>query len=174
MPTAMYTPSASMKAEQLRLRELLALSLMAALIFGAKVALSFLPNVHLGAVLLIVAALRFGPKALYTAFVYVMLEGLVYGFGLWWLSYLYIWPLLVLAVLPLRKGRSYFALSVLAALHGLFFGALCAIPVGVLSGLSAGFAYWIAGIPFDLIHGASNFVLCLVLLRPLDRLTQKV
>ncbi|MBE6932611.1 MAG: hypothetical protein E7464_04420 [Ruminococcaceae bacterium] len=163
-----------MKAEHLRLRELLALSLMAALIFGSKVALSFLPNIHLGALLLIVATLRFGPKALYTAFVYVMLEGLVYGFGLWWISYLYIWPLLVLAVLPLRRTRSYFVLSVAGALHGLLFGALCAIPVGVLSGLKAGFAYWIAGIPFDLIHGAANFILCLVLLRPLDRLTQKV
>ena len=163
-----------MKAEHLRLRELLALSLMAALIFGSKVALSFLPNIHLGALLLIVAALRFGPKALYTAFVYVMLEGLVYGFGLWWISYLYIWPLLVLAVLPLRRTRSYFVLSVVGALHGLFFGALCAIPIGILSGLPSGFAYWIAGIPFDLIHGAANFVLCLVLLRPLDRLTQRV
>ena len=163
-----------MKAEHLRLRELLALSLMAALMFGSKVALSFLPNIHLGTLLLIAATLRFGPKALYTAFVYVMLEGLVYGFGLWWISYLYIWPLLVLAVLPLRGTRSYFVLSVVGALHGLFFGALCAIPIGVLSGLSAGFAYWIAGIPFDLIHGASSFILCLVLLRPLDRLTQKV
>lgn len=163
-----------MKAEHLRLRELLALSLMAALMFGAKVALSFVPNVHLGAVFLIVATLRFGPKALYTAFIYVMLEGLVYGFGLWWVSYLYIWPLLVLIALPLRRKKSYFALSVVGALHGLFFGALCAIPVGILSGLQAGFAYWISGIPFDLIHGAANFILCLVLLRPLDRLTQKV
>lgn len=163
-----------MKAEHLRLRELLALSLMAALIFGSKVALSFLPNIHLGALLLIAATLRFGPKALYTAFVYVMLEGLVYGFGLWWISYLYIWPLLVLAVLPLRRTRSYFVLSVVGALHGLFFGALCAIPIGFLSGAAAGFSYWIAGIPFDLLHGAANFILCLVLLRPLDRLTQKV
>ena len=163
-----------MKAEHLHLRELLGLSLMAALMFGAKVALSFLPNVHLGALFLIAATLRFGPKALYTAFIYVMLEGLVYGFGLWWISYLYIWPLLVLLALPLRKTKSYFVLSVLGALHGYLFGALCAIPVGVISGLAAGFSYWIAGIPFDLIHGTSNFILCIVLLRPLDRLTQRV
>ena len=163
-----------MKAEHLRLRELLALSLMAALMFGSKVALSILPNIHLGALLLIAATLRFGPKSLYTAFIYVMLEGLVYGFGLWWISYLYIWPLLVLAVLLLRRTRSYFVLSIVGALHGLFFGALCAIPIGFISGFAAGFSYWIAGIPFDLIHGAANFILCLVLLRPLDRLTQKV
>lgn len=163
-----------MKGERLPLRELLELSLLAALMFGAKVAMSFLPNIHLGAVLLIVATLRFGPKAFYMAFVYVMLEGLCYGFGLWWVSYVYVWPLLVAAVLPLRRSRSWLALSVAGGLHGYIFGALCAIPVAVLSGLPAGFAYWVAGIPFDLIHGTSNFVLCLVLLRPLDSLLKKI
>lgn len=163
-----------MKAERLPLRELLELSLLAALMFGAKVAMSFLPNVHLGAVLLIAATLRFGPKAFYMAFVYVMLEGLCYGFGMWWVSYVYIWPLLVLCVLPLRKGRSWIVLSIVGALHGYAFGALCAIPWAVVGGIRAGFSYWIAGIPFDLIHGTGNLVLCLVLLRPLDRLLQKL
>ena len=166
--------SASMKAKGLPLRELVELSLLAALMFGAKVALSFLPNVHIGTVLLIVATLRFGAKALYMAFVYVMLEGLCYGFGLWWVSYLYAWPLVVVAVLPLRRAKPWLGLSVVGAMHGYAFGALCAIPVAVLSGIPAGVAYWIAGIPFDLIHGSANFVLCLVLLRPLDALAQRL
>ena len=59
------------------LRDLIALSLLACLMFGAKFAMQNIPNVHLGAVLLIVATLRFGHKALYMAFVYVMLEGLI-------------------------------------------------------------------------------------------------
>ncbi len=174
MPMETASNSASMKAEHLRLRELLALSLLAALMFGAKVALSLLPNIHLGAVFLIVATLRYGPKAFYTAFVYVMLEGLVYGFGLWWFSYLYIWPLLVAMVLPFRGSRQMFGLSCIGAVHGLLFGGLCAIPIAILSGFPAGFAYWIAGIPFDLIHGAGNFVLCLILVQPLDRLLQRI
>ncbi len=167
-------PSPSMKADSLRLRELLELSLLAALMIGAKVAMSMLPNVHLGAVLLIAATMRHGVKALYTAFVYVILEGLIYGFGLWWISYLYIWPLLVLAVLPFRKRKSWLILSIVGALHGYLFGALCALPVAVLGGIPAGISYWIAGIPFDLIHGTSNFVLCLILLPPLSRLSQKI
>lgn len=162
-----------MKDKRLTLRELVELSLLAALMFGAKVAMSMLPNVHLGAVLLIAATMRHGIKALYMAFVYVMLEGLIYGFGQWWISYLYIWPLLVLAVLPFRKRKSWLILSVIGAMHGYLFGALCAIPVAVLGGIPAGISYWIAGIPFDLIHGTANFVLCIVLLPPLDRLSQK-
>lgn len=164
--------SASMRDRPLR--DLIALSLLAVLMFGAKFALQSVPNVHLGAVLLIMATLRFGPKALCMAFVYVMLEGLSFGFGYWWFAYLYIWPILVLAVLPQRKHKSWLLLSLTGAVHGYLFGAMCAIVTMILSGIHAGFAFWIAGIPYDLIHGTSNFILCLALLRPLDKLAQKL
>lgn len=163
-----------MKAEKFDLRELIVLALFAALIFAAKVAMSWLPNVHLGAVFLILAALAFGWKAMYTAIIYVVLEGLVYGFGIWWVSYLYIWPLLVACVQPLRKKRSWLVLSLLGALHGYLFGALCAIPFVLTGGISAGISYWVAGIPYDLIHGTSNLILCLVLLRPLSQVLNRL
>ena len=38
----------------------------------------------------------------------------------------------------------------------------------------SGFSFWISGIPYDLIHGTSNFILCLILVRPLDNLAQKL
>ena len=159
-----------MWADRLSPRELVILSLLTALAFGSKVAMSFLPNIHLVAVLLILITLRFGANAFYSAILYTMLEGLVYGFGIWWVSYLYIWPLLVLCALPLRKGKHRVLLSLLAAVHGFLFGALCAIPYAIAGGPHAGIAYWVAGIPYDLIHGASNFILCMLLLPPLDRL----
>lgn len=163
-----------MKDKKLPLKDLLALSMLAALMFCAKFALQNIPNVHLGAVLLIVATLRFGAKALYMVFVYVMLEGLVFGFSIWWVPYTYVWAILVLAVLPQRKHRSWLMLSVTGALHGYLFGAMCAVVTAVVGGLKAGFSFWISGIPYDLIHGTSNFILCLILVRPLDTLAQKL
>ena len=155
------------------LRDLIALSLLACLMFGAKFALQNIPNVHLGAVLIIVATLRFGHKALYMVFVYIMLEGLFFGFSIWWIPYIYIWAILVLAVLPQRKHKSWLLLSATGALHGYLFGAMCSLVTIVLSGLKAGFAFWVSGIPYDLIHGTSNFILCLVLVRPLYKLAEK-
>ncbi len=163
-----------MKDRKTPLKDLLALSMLAALMFCAKFALQNIPNVHLGAVLLIVATLRFGAKALYMVFVYVMLEGLVFGFSIWWVPYTYVWAILVLAVLPQRNHKSWLMLSVTGALHGYLFGAMCAIVTAVVGGLHAGFAFWIAGIPYDLIHGTSNLILCLILVRPLDKLAQKL
>ena len=163
-----------MKDKALPLKDLLALSMLAALMFCAKFALQNIPNVHLGAVLLIVATLRFGAKALYMVFVYVMLEGLVFGFSIWWVPYTYVWAILVLAVLPQRKHKSWLMLSVTGALHGYLFGAMCAVVTAVVGGLKAGFSFWISGIPYDLIHGTSNFILCLILVRPLDTLAQKL
>ncbi|MFW5672629.1 MAG: hypothetical protein ACOCM8_10155, partial [Acetivibrio ethanolgignens] len=50
---------------------------------------------------------------------------------------------------------------------GLIFGALCSITYFFISGIGGGLAYWVSGIPFDLIHGAGNFVVALVTLEPI-------
>jgi energy-coupling factor transport system substrate-specific component len=152
---------------RLTARKLTVLALMGAVMFASKVALSFIPNVHMGALLIILSSVVFGWEAFYPAIVYILLEGIMYGFSLWWLSYLYIWPLLVLAANLLRKNESVVFWAVVAAAHGLCFGALCAIPYFFIGGAGAALAYWINGIPFDVVHCVSNFAITLVLLKPL-------
>lgn len=56
-----------------------------------------------------------------------------------------------------------------AGLFGLCFGALCSIPYIFIGGWAMAFSYWISGLPFDLVHCAGNFVLTLVLYKPLHR-----
>ena len=106
------TPSA-----KLTVRDLCHLALLAALMFASKVALSGLPNINLNALLIIVATVYYGWKALYSVAAYIMLEGLVYGFSIWWFCYLYSWPLLVVAVMLLRKNRSPVIWAVVAGIN---------------------------------------------------------
>ena len=146
-----------------------ALALMAGLMYTTQLALSFIPNVHLTAVLIVLTSIFFGWKAMCAVLIYVVLEGLTYGFGVWWISYLYAWPLLCTAAVLLRKNTSPALWAVTAGAHGLLFGALCALPYIFISGFPAALSYWISGIPFDLIHCASNFALTLVLIKPLSR-----
>ena len=104
----------------------------------------------------------------YTLAVFVLLEGLLYGFGLWWFSYLYIWAILAVAAWLFRKMESRLGWGLLCGFYGLIFGTL------ILSGPAATLAYIISGIPFDLIHGVSNFLLAFLLLPTLRRILARL
>ena len=143
-------------------------ALLGAVLFICQVALSFLPNIELVSVLVIFYTLAFPFKTVILGiYAFVFAEGLLYGFGLWWINYLYVWCILALITLLLKNCRSYFVYAAVNAGFGLCFGALCAIPTIFLSGLKAGVAYWISGIPFDILHGVGNFITALLLLKPL-------
>lgn len=157
-----------------KLREAVFLALLGALMMATQVAMAALPNIHLVAVLVILAALLFGWKALYSVYIFVLLEGLIYGFSMWFLNYLYVWTVLAVLAVLFRKNRSRWFWTAVAGIFGLLFGALCAIPYFFIGGWAAAFSYWVAGIPFDLVHCASNAVLTAVLLMPLYRLCTRL
>ena len=151
-------------------RDLCFLSLAAALMFAVKMALSSLPNINLNALILILVTVFFGWKALYTVCVYVLLEGLMFGFGVWWVSYLIVWPLLVVLSMIVRKTASPLLWAVFAGLFGLAFGPMMYVIFFTVTGGWEGFLpMWIAGIPYDLVHAVSNFLTVLILFRPLSK-----
>ncbi len=150
------------------------LALMGALMVASQVAMAALPNIHIVALLIIITTLCFSWRAIFSVAVFVLLEGLIYGFGIWWISYLYAWPLLVPVVIFFRKNDSALFWAVIAGVHGLFFGAMTAVPYLFIGGRQAALSYWISGIPFDLLHCAGNFSVTLVLLNPLLKLTRKL
>ena len=151
-------------------REIALLALMAALIFATKFALASIPNINLNAPLIILATVFFGWKALCAVWIYVLLEGLVFGFHVWWVSYLFIWPLLVVVAMLFRRSESVWIWAAVAGFWGLLFGPLMYIPYFcIMGGWKGYFAMWVAGIPFDLVHCAGNFVATLALYRPLHR-----
>ena len=142
--------------------------------FALQVAMSGLPNIEPVSLLTMVYAAVFGKKSLYSVYVYVVLEILLFGFGIWNICYLYIWAILVFVAIAFRKQENPFVWAVISGAFGLLFGALCA-PVDIFIG---GFGYaagkWVSGIPFDLLHCAGNFVIALVLFVPLRKLLDKL
>lgn len=164
--------SASM-SPKLQTRDLVFLALLGAIMMALKWAMAALPNIEPVSLLLICITLVYGWRSLYAAAVYILAEGIFFGFGIWWVSYLYIWPALVALTMLLRPMRSYLVLAILSALFGFLFGALCAIPYAITGGFSAGVAYWVSGLPFDLLHMAGNAALG-ALICPLHRLFCKL
>lgn len=89
-----------------RLLELIVLALLGALMFAAKMALAALPNIEPVSLLVIVYTVVYGRKALYPIYVYVMLEILFWGLGLWNLNYLYVWLVLFFLAMVFRNMKS--------------------------------------------------------------------
>lgn len=155
-------------------RDITVLSLLGAILVGVQVVLVPLPNIELVSLFVIVYTIVYGLKALYPVYIFVLLEGLIFGFGIWWISYLYIWTLLAVIALLCHKFDSELAWALVSGCFGLFFGALCAIPYLISGGAYAAFSYWVAGLGFDFIHCVSNFILALLLFKPLRSLLMRL
>jgi energy-coupling factor transport system substrate-specific component len=166
MAISLKSHSLSVGKNKLTARDILVLGLMGAILTIAQVALAIIPNVELVSLLIIVFTLVAGKKVFNIIYVFVLAEGLIYGFGLWWINYLYVWAVLAGVVLILRKNESILIWSMLSGLFGLFFGSLCAIPYFFMGGIGAAVSYWVNGIIFDLIHCVGNVIAALVLFRP--------
>ena len=155
--------------------DIVSIGVMLALIEVSKLAMQGIPNIELTSFWLMMFTLYFGKKVLFTIPAFILLEGCIYGFGLWAVMYLYAWPILVLLTWIGRKRESVWYYSFLCGTFGLCFGFLCSFPYffigiteeGIQGGLHAAFTWWVAGIPWDIIHGISNFVIMLVLYKPI-------
>ncbi|MFV0363026.1 MAG: hypothetical protein ACK5LL_08050, partial [Suipraeoptans sp.] len=120
--------------------------IMATLLFVAQVSLNFIPNVEVVSLLIIVFTVVFGKKTLYAIYVFAFLEGMMYGFGIWWVMYLYVWTILYVAAYFLRHNKNPLVWAITSGFFGLIFGLLCSIPYAVAGGIGAGIAWWTSGL----------------------------
>lgn len=170
------------RQNKLAIKDIALMGMMVAVIEACKLAMAFLPNIELTSFWIILFTLTFGWRIVFVIPVFILVEGAMYGFGLWWVMYLYAWPLLALAAWLCRRQESMWFWGFLSAMFGFLFGFLCAIPYvaigtadsGLRGGLYAGFTWWVAGIPFDIAHGVGNFVLMAVLYKPVRLAMRRV
>lgn len=150
------------------------LALMCALMMIGKEVLRMVPNVHPVALIIMLCVIRYGWKSLYPVIGFVVLQISLYGLGLWTVMYIYVWPVLVLMCMPIRSSRKWWLWALVGGVHGLTFGAMCAVPYIFTSGIETAIAWWISGLPFDAIHGVSNFIIILILLPPLSKRLERI
>ncbi len=158
---------------KITVRETALMGAMTALLVLSVHIMAPLPNVEPVTLLIILYTLFLGGKVAYILAAYLLIEGCFYGFGIWWMMYVYLWPLLSLLTFLFRRKEGILFWSLFSGAFGLFFGALCSLAYLFVGGPGTAFAWWVAGIPYDLIHCAANFVLCMALFRPMNRLLKK-
>ncbi len=170
---------------KLKIRETAVFGMLGAVMYASKLIMEMLPNVHLLGCFVVALTVVYRKKALYPIYVFVLLTGLFSGFATWWIPYLYIWLPLWGGVMLLPAGLPQWAkppvYMTMSAAHGFLYGTLYAPAQALLFGLSfKGMLGWIAaGLPFDFVHGVSNFccgaLICplILLLRRADGNTKK-
>ena len=156
------------------MKQIALFGMLGGLTFGAKFVMSFLPNIEPVSLMIMLFMVTYGIRGLFPVGVYVMLEILVYGIGLWNINYIYVWPILAFVALALRKMQDPLAWALLSGIFGLLFGALCAPVDVVIGGFSYALAKWVSGIPFDLLHCVGNFCIALFLFAPMRKLLKKL
>ncbi|MCL1823674.1 MAG: hypothetical protein FWG44_05680 [Oscillospiraceae bacterium] len=169
-----------MRSSTHRLKDLTVFAMLGSLMCASQIAMQGLPNIHLLGLFIAAFTLTYRLKALIPLYVYIMLYGAFYGFNIWWLPYLYVWlPLWGMFMLAGRfnlpaKAKIPFYMF-LCGLHGLAFGTLYAPFQALIFGLSfkSMIAWIIAGLPFDITHGFSNFCTGILIL-PLSELLKKL
>lgn len=164
---------------KLTVKETAIFGMLGALMYISKIIMELVPNVHLLGVFTIAFTIVYRKKALYPIYTFVLLTGILNGFATWWIPYLYLWTVLwgVTMLLPQkipRRARPV-VYMLINACHGFLFGTLYAPAQAVLFGLSFDktIAWIVAGLPWDFVHGVSNFF-CGLLIVPLISILLKL
>lgn len=157
---------------KLTTREVAVFAMLGAIMYASKMIMEIAPNVHLLGVFVIAFTVVYRKKALYPIYVFVLLTGVFAGFATWWIPYLYLWTILwgATMLLPKKMPKKIRPLvyMILCASHGFLYGTLYAPAQALLFGLNfEGMVAWIiAGLPWDFVHGVSNFF-CGMLIVPI-------
>jgi energy-coupling factor transport system substrate-specific component len=164
---------------KLKTRDIVILAMMASMMIVSKKLMEVFPNVHLIGMFIVLLTVLYRSVALIPIYVYVFIDGLIGGFSLWWWPYLYVWTalwamtMLIPQKLPEKAKNVLYVL--VCALHGFAFGLLYMPGQMLLFGydLKLGIAWWLSGLPFDLIHGVSNLFVG-ILITPILRIMKKL
>ena len=157
-------------------------ALLGTFMYLSKMVMEFLPNIHILALLIITFTVVYRWRAIFPIIVFIMLTGLLNGFGVWWIPYLYIWlPLWAVTLILPKNMPKKIAVPVyvtVGALYGFLYGTLYAPAQALIFGLDfKGMIAWIiAGLPFDFVHGIGNLLTCTLVVPlaiPLKKVSQR-
>lgn len=156
-------------------KQLCLISVCSAILVISKEVLAFLPNIELVTFLLLMYALHFKwTTSISIATIFCFLQIVLYGFGIWTPMYFIVWNGWVLVCLALKKFLiTNQRCAFLSAGFGFIFGFLFSIPFFFVS-MQAGWAYFVRGIPFDLVHGLGNYIIMSVLYDPIHAFFAKI
>ncbi|MBR0535767.1 MAG: hypothetical protein IIX14_05255 [Clostridia bacterium] len=170
----------SEQKSKINIKEIAVFGMLGGLMYASKVLMDIFPNIHFIGLFITAITAVYRRKALYPIYIFIMLTGLLNGFGTWWFPYLYLWAMLWGAIMLLPKTldgkKASVIYAIVCSLHGLLYGFLYAPFQAIVYNLNFEgiVTWWLTGLPFDAIHAVSNFIATLLLSIPLIRLLKRL
>ena len=152
----------------MKTKDIVLISLLAALLKSAQAILSFLPNIEIVSLLILIFAIRLGTKrTVYITVLFSLLNIMIWGFNLATIGYFFIWSGYGVVCTMLRKFlNTDIKVAIFLSFFGIIFGGLFAL-LYLPMGYSYAISYWINGLVFDIIHAVSNFIVGIWAFKPL-------
>lgn len=159
------------------------IALFAAMLTGGKYVLSTIPNIEIVTLVIVLISGVFGLCfALPVILIFVTVEILIYGFGYWVIAYYVYWPLLsIIFSIFLKKEKNPFFIALLGAFTTFLFGLITTFTDVIFTGgLHNGMFFrlfgvlYARGILFYITHIISNFIILLLLYKPLSTQLKKI
>ena len=153
-----------------QLVDILVFTMLGVIMLLSKLLMEALPNFHLLGTLITAYTIVYRKAALKPIYIFVLLSGIVYGFGAWWFAYLYIWAILWGMVMLLPKNMkptvAVPVYMIVSGLHGILYGTLYAPAQAIIFGydFKTMIAWIVAGLSFDVMHCVGNVVLGILIL----------
>ena len=159
----------------MKTREMTLIAILVAILVVSQFAFSMVVGVNLVFPLLIIYTYNLGfKKTLIILFTFILvrfLSGLPFLVVVLWSWTFFILVLLAHFVKKISNGNEYIA-SAFTFFYFILFGFLCGVQEYVLTQVPI-YAYWIRGVPSDLLGAISGFVTTLILLKPLSKVIKE-
>lgn len=150
------------------IRNIVIIPFLSVILTASKLIASFIPNVELVTFLLIIYVNVFGfKKSILILYIFLITEAFIYPLGTWVVGYIWIWTLLIVVTSLIKKYiKTEYGWAIFSGLYGFLFGFLFAVNESFITQISI-YIYWLRGLTFDIIHMFSNYVLMLLLYKPI-------
>ncbi len=166
---------------EISLKRMVWWAIMSASLVVGRILFAVVPNVQPVTAMIILISLWMSPlDGAVVAVLTILLSNLLLGFGLWTIPQIVAYLAIVgitWLLAPILRSSDLFIGALFASVMGFFYGFFISLIQAPFLGISAFWAYYLGGIPFDTYHALGNLgfyvLLCLPFRRVVDLLGEK-
>lgn len=162
---------------KLSVKDIAIIGLFVAISSITRIGMSYLPNIQISTVLIILITANYGLKyGLLVAILTPLTSNMILGQGIWTLWQMISWSLVSIVVFPFRNFKDdIYMMGLISLICGYIFGLSISIQSCITYGMMGNkfIIYYLSGLSFDTLHAIGNMISCIVILKKFNFISNK-